>query len=97
MANIIDGIADSTVACTVFGVVSGDTSGISTRYPSTLVSTLMVSLLQGHSAEVLCLSFDSSGGQLVTGSFDHTLAVWDVASGRSDSRRRPDGDHMVAV
>lgn len=93
MANIIDGIAGSTVARMVhgmvFGVVSGDTSGISTRYPSSLVSALMVSLLQGHSAEVLCLSFDSSGGQLVTGSFDHTLAVWDVASGRSDSRRRP--------
>lgn len=39
---------------------------------------------QGHTAEVLSLCFNTVGNQLATGSFDHTVAVWDVASGRSD-------------
>lgn len=38
---------------------------------------------QGHTAEVLSLCFDTVGSQLVTGSFDHTVAIWDVASKRS--------------
>ncbi len=40
--------------------------------------------IQGHTAEVLSLCFNTVGNQLVTGSFDHTVAIWDVASGRSD-------------
>lgn len=46
----------------------------------------MLSLLysiQGHTAEVLSLCFNTVGNQLVTGSFDHTVVIWDVASGRS--------------
>ena len=33
---------------------------------------------QGHSAEVICLHFTSSGERLLTGSFDHTVALWDT-------------------
>lgn len=39
---------------------------------------------QGHTAEVLSLCFNTVGSQLVTGSFDHTVTIWDVASGRSE-------------
>lgn len=45
---------------------------------------LSFDFLQGHTAEVLSLCFNTVGNQLVTGSFDHTVAIWDVASGRSD-------------
>lgn len=41
--------------------------------------------IQGHTAEVLFLCFNTVGNQLVTGSFDHTVAIWDVASRRSGS------------
>uniref|UniRef100_A0A674C646 Uncharacterized protein n=1 Tax=Salmo trutta TaxID=8032 RepID=A0A674C646_SALTR len=37
----------------------------------------------GHSAEIISLSFNTVGDQLVTGSFDHTVSLWDVPSGRS--------------
>ena len=39
-------------------------------------------IIQGHSAEVICLSFNSVGESLLTGSFDHTVSVWDVATGK---------------
>jgi dynein assembly factor with WDR repeat domains 1 len=38
--------------------------------------------LWGHSAEIVSLSFNTEGGLVVTGSFDHTAKVWDVKSGR---------------
>ena len=37
---------------------------------------------QGHSAEVICVHFNSVGDMLITGSFDNTVSVWDPASGR---------------
>uniref|UniRef100_A0A8C7KQF4 Uncharacterized protein n=1 Tax=Oncorhynchus kisutch TaxID=8019 RepID=A0A8C7KQF4_ONCKI len=36
----------------------------------------------GHSADIISLSFNTVGDQLVTGSFDHTVSLWDVPSGR---------------
>uniref|UniRef100_A0A8C8D1H4 Guanine nucleotide-binding protein subunit beta-like protein n=1 Tax=Oncorhynchus tshawytscha TaxID=74940 RepID=A0A8C8D1H4_ONCTS len=36
----------------------------------------------GHSADIISLSFNTLGDQLVTGSFDHTVSLWDVPSGR---------------
>ena len=38
---------------------------------------------QGHSAEIITLSFNTTGSQLITGSFDHTVCVWDVNTGKS--------------
>ena len=38
--------------------------------------------LQGHSAEIISLGFNTTGTQLITGSFDHTVSVWDVNSGK---------------
>ena len=37
---------------------------------------------QGHSAEIISCSFNTTGDQLLTGSFDHTVSVWDTATGR---------------
>uniref|UniRef100_A0AAZ3R0E0 Uncharacterized protein n=1 Tax=Oncorhynchus tshawytscha TaxID=74940 RepID=A0AAZ3R0E0_ONCTS len=37
---------------------------------------------EGHSADIISLSFNTLGDQLVTGSFDHTVSLWDVPSGR---------------
>ena len=41
-----------------------------------------LSLSQGHSAEVITLSFDTAGDSMVTGSFDHTVLGWDVTTGK---------------
>ncbi|NXR18629.1 DAW1 factor, partial [Cinclus mexicanus] len=39
----------------------------------------------GHSAEIIALSFNTSGDRIITGSFDHTVAVWDVGTGREQN------------
>ena len=41
-----------------------------------------LSCVQGHSSEVICVHFNSTGSQLATGSFDHTSIVWDTHTGR---------------
>ena len=33
---------------------------------------------QGHTAEIVSLNFNRTGNQIITGSFDHTVRVWDV-------------------
>ena len=38
--------------------------------------------VQGHSAEVICANFNTSGDRISTGSFDHTVSVWDTATGK---------------
>ncbi|XP_059361965.1 dynein assembly factor with WDR repeat domains 1 isoform X1 [Carassius carassius] len=37
--------------------------------------------LEGHFAEIISLSFNTTGDRLVTGSFDHTAILWDVSTG----------------
>ena len=37
---------------------------------------------QGHSAEIISLSFNQTGTHLITGSFDNTVMVWDVKTGK---------------
>jgi WD40 repeat protein len=37
--------------------------------------------LKGHSAEVVSVAFSSDGKTLASGRFDHTIKLWDVASG----------------
>lgn len=37
---------------------------------------------QGHSAEIITLSFNTTGDRIITGSFDNTVAVWEVVTGR---------------
>lgn len=38
--------------------------------------------VQGHSAEVICISFSTVGDKVLTGSFDNTVTVWDTAEGK---------------
>ncbi|XP_033085861.1 dynein assembly factor with WDR repeat domains 1 isoform X4 [Trachypithecus francoisi] len=38
--------------------------------------------MTGHSGEVISLSFNTSGDRIITGSFDHTVVVWDADTGR---------------
>lgn len=37
---------------------------------------------KGHTSEVICVGFSTSGDQVLTGSFDHTAILWDVATGK---------------
>lgn len=37
--------------------------------------------IQGHSAEVICVNFSTTGDQTLTGSFDNTVNIWDTATG----------------
>lgn len=41
----------------------------------------LITRLEGHEKPVLRLAFSPDGRQLVTGSADHTVRIWDVASG----------------
>jgi len=47
-----------------------------------LFSLNITVLLQGHSGEIICLSFNSRGDQILTGSFDNTVCLWDVNTGQ---------------
>lgn len=35
----------------------------------------------GHTAEIVSLNFNTAGDRVITGSFDHTVKVWDVKTG----------------
>lgn len=37
---------------------------------------------QGHSAEIISMGFSTDGRLMITGSFDHTVSVWDTHSGK---------------
>ena len=36
---------------------------------------------QGHTAEIVSLNFNTAGDTIITGSFDHTIKVWDLKGG----------------
>ncbi len=44
-----------------------------------------VSLLTGHTSRVSCLVFSRDGMTLASGSHDHTVRLWDVASGAGET------------
>ena len=46
------------------------------------LSSLSLLCVQGHSAEIVSLCFDTTGEKIMTGSFDHTSKVWDVRTGQ---------------
>ena len=50
--------------------------------------------LAGHQRNIWDLAFSPDGRTLASGSFDHTLKIWDVASGRL---LRTAGEHMEAI
>ena len=44
------------------------------------VTAVVLSSCQGHSSEIICVSFNQSGELLLTGSFDNTVGVWQCGS-----------------
>eukprot|EP00913_Durusdinium_trenchii_P023745 g22302.t1 len=41
-----------------------------------------IASLEGHSAEIVSLNFNTDGDKILTGSFDNTAKVWEVRSGQ---------------
>jgi dynein assembly factor with WDR repeat domains 1 len=37
--------------------------------------------MQGHTGEIISVSFNTRGDQVITASFDRTVAIWDVRTG----------------
>jgi COMPASS component SWD3 len=42
---------------------------------------LMAKVLKGHTNFVFCVNFSPSANMIVSGGFDETVRVWDVARG----------------
>ena len=42
----------------------------------------MFQILEGHTDEIFSCAFNYEGETIITGSFDHTVKVWDVRNGR---------------
>ena len=38
--------------------------------------------IQGHTGEIISVSFNTRGDQVITASFDRTVAIWDVRTGK---------------
>ena len=51
-------------------------------YSSGLAKLCYVFIQQGHSAEIISLAFNTTGNLMITGSFDHTVCVWNVHTGK---------------
>lgn len=41
-----------------------------------------VATLRGHTGEVIALQFSNDGNQIITGSFDHSISVWDTRTAK---------------
>lgn len=41
-----------------------------------------VATLQGHTGEVIAMQFSSDGSQIITGSFDHSISIWDTRTAK---------------
>ena len=57
----------------------------------------LVALLKGHENVVLGLAFSPDGKRLVSGSFDKTAIIWDVANHKLVHRLQGHKDHIYAV
>lgn len=55
----------------------------SLRVPLVLSSDPSMSKLKGHGAYVICVAFSPDGTEVVSGSADRTLRVWDAATGQT--------------
>lgn len=43
--------------------------------------------LKGHTKEVISVNFDNTGCQLITGSFDGTVSVWDTRTNKYNTKK----------
>jgi dynein assembly factor with WDR repeat domains 1 len=41
-----------------------------------------VATLHGHTGEVIALQFSNDGNQIITGSFDHSISIWDTRTAK---------------
>ncbi|MEV3859905.1 serine/threonine-protein kinase [Streptomyces sp. NPDC050095] len=60
-------------------------------------ATRPVLQLKGHTGEILCLAFSPDGRTVATGSFDHTVRLWDAAAGRLITTYEGHTDEVLAV
>ena len=72
----------------------GSSQGIELRDVETLK---LVRLFQGHTASVLSVDFSSNGDLLASGSQDHTIKLWDVATGRELHTLRGHTDNVWTI
>ncbi|WP_017652978.1 hypothetical protein [Fortiea contorta] len=56
-----------------------------------------VNTLQGHSNAVISVNFSPSGQQLVSGSYDNTIKLWDVATGKPLKTLSGHKDTIISV
>jgi sugar lactone lactonase YvrE len=51
--------------------------------------------LQGHESHVLCVAYSPDGKTLASGSYDGSIRIWDLATGKTTKRLRPARGSMV--
>src|SRR5690606_35421752 len=73
--------ADGKLVAAGAGVTRDNDLGYSVHVWDTRTSKL-VGRFDGHLAHVFCLRFSPDGRQLVSGSMDMSVRIWDIAKGR---------------
>ena len=53
------------------------------KLPKVIEDVNLIKTMEGHLDRVLGVKFSADGKKLVSGSFDETVMLWDVASGQS--------------
>jgi len=53
--------------------------------------------LEGHTGWVTCVAFSQDGKRLASASFDHTVKVWDAASGQESLTLKGHSDAVMSV
>ncbi len=52
--------------------------------------------MRGHTNYVMCVNFNPSGNLVATGSFDHSLRIWDIEKGTCVYRLSAHRDTVVS-